>query len=81
MGIVASNPIINYDWNVEQGTVPLNLMIGKTVILNGRSWKLQGEVNYYVEKADAFGPQWMLSFNITPGVKNVLAEWFGMGKK
>ena len=43
---------------------------------SGRPWKLSVEANYYVEKADAFGPEWMFSFNVTPVVKNKLADLF-----
>ena len=67
---------MNYDWNSEQWTVPLQINAGKTVVMKGRPWKLSAELNYYVEKADAFGPEWMLSFNIAPVVKNGLATMF-----
>ena len=58
--------------------MPLQLNVGKTVIRNGRPWKLSVELNYYVEKPDAFGPEWMLSLNVAPVVKNGLARWFGL---
>ena len=77
---VGSAPIMNYDWNSEQWTVPLQINAGKTVVMKGRPWKLSAELNYYVEKADAFGPEWMLSLNIAPVVKNGMASWFGLGK-
>ena len=70
---------MTYDWESEQWTVPLQANAGKTVVWNGRPWELSVEVNYYVEKADAFGPEWMISFNIAPVVKNVLASLFGLG--
>ena len=54
----------------------MHLTVGKTVVLNGRPWKFAVEFNYYVEKPDAFGPDFMVSFNITPVVKNVLADLF-----
>ncbi len=76
---VGSGPSITYDWEADQWTVPLQINAGKTVIWNGRPWKLGGEINYYVEKADAFGPEWMLSFSVAPVVKNKLADWFGLG--
>jgi hypothetical protein len=73
----SSAPIINYDWISEQWTVPLNITVGNTVMSKGgRPWKLSVEANYYVEKADAFGPEWMFSFNVTPVVKNKLADLF-----
>ena len=76
---VGSGPTITYDWESEQWTVPLQVNAGKTVVWNGRPWKLSTEVNYYVEQADGFGPEWMISFNIAPVVKNGLASLFGLG--
>jgi hypothetical protein len=77
---VGTGPTITYDWESEQWTVPLQVNTGKTVVWNGRPWKLSVEANYYVEKADAFGPEWMISFNIAPVVKNGLASLFGLGE-
>lgn len=77
---VGSGPTIAYDWESEQWTVPLQVNAGKTVVWNGRPWKLSAEVNYYVEKADGFGPEWMIGFNIAPVVKNGLASLFGLGE-
>jgi hypothetical protein len=77
---IGSGPTITYDCEAEQWTVPLQINSGKTIVIGGRPWKLSAELNYYVEKADTFGPQWLLSFNIAPVVKNVLAKWFGLGK-
>ena len=42
---------------------------------NNRPWKLALEVNYYVEKSDAIAAEWMVGVNISPVVKNVLADW------
>lgn len=75
---IGSAPIMTYDWNSEQWTVPLQINAGRTIIAKGRPWKLSAELNYYVERADAFGPEWMLSFNIAPVVKNGMASWFGL---
>jgi hypothetical protein len=76
---VGTGPTMTYNWESEQWTVPLQINAGKTVVWGGRPWKLSGEVNYYVEKADAFGPEWMVGLNIAPVVKNGLAGWFGLG--
>ncbi len=75
---VGTGPTMTYDWESEQWTVPLQANVGKTVVWNGRPWKLGFEVNYYVERADSFGPEWMVSFNIAPVVKNGLASLFGL---
>ena len=70
-------PIMTYDHNESQWTIPVNLNVGKTVIAsNGRPWKLGFEINYYVENADPFGPEWMASFSIAPVIANPLAKWF-----
>jgi hypothetical protein len=72
-----SSPIMSYDHNAEQWTIPINLNVGKTVIQgNGRPWKLGFEVNYYTEKPDSFGPDWMVGFSIAPVIENPLAKWF-----
>jgi len=73
---VGTSPIMSYDWHNDQWTIPLNLTVGKTLILGGKPWKLSAEVNYYVEKPDTFAAEWMVGINITPVVENVLAKWF-----
>lgn len=73
---VGSVPISSYDWTNSQWNIPLNLQIGKTVIWNEAPWKLSAEVNYYVEKSDAFGAEWMVSLNFAPVVQNALANLF-----
>ena len=73
---VGSVPIMNYDHNTNDWTIPLNLQLGKTIIANGRPWKLAMELNYYIEQPDPFGPDWMIGFIVTPVVKNRVAEWF-----
>lgn len=71
-----TSPNMSYDHNASQWTVPLNFNFGKTVISNGRPWKLSMEINYYVDRPDAFGPEWMIGFNIAPVIENPLAKWF-----
>jgi len=73
---VGSVPIMVFDEQNSQWTIPLNLQVGKTVILNGRPWKFGVELNYYVEQPDAFGPDWMVGFNFGPVVENIFASWF-----
>lgn len=67
-----STPITAYDWETDQWTVPLQVNITKTTLLNNRPWKFELEVAYYVAQADAFGPEWSLSFNVTPVVNNFI---------
>lgn len=73
---VGSSPIMSYNHQTDEATVPLNLAAGKTVILSGRPWKFGAEFNYYVEQPDAFGPDWSVTFEVAPVVENALASWF-----
>ena len=73
---VSTAPIMSYDHENSQWTLPLNLTVGKTVIWNGRPWKLSAEVNYFVDQPDAFGPEWMFGINIAPVVENLFARMF-----
>jgi hypothetical protein len=75
---VGTGPSISYDWEAEQWTVPLQINAGKTIVLGGRPWKLSVELNYFVEKPDAFAPEWLLSINVAPVVKNGLATLLGL---
>lgn len=72
---VGTSPIMNYDWKTEELTVPLNLSVSKTVKFGKTPVKLELEANYYVEQPDAFGPKWMIGFNITPVVPNIIDRW------
>ena len=53
--------------------VPVIKVLG---IWNGRPWKLSAEVNYFVDQADAFGPEWLFGINVAPVVENVFAKLF-----
>jgi len=72
---VGTTPIINYDWKTEDWTIPLNLTAGRTIKFGNMPVKLALEVNYYVERPDPFGPQWMIGFSITPVVPNFIERW------
>jgi len=72
---IGPTPIMNYDWKSSEWTIPLNLAASKTHMFGAVPVKLEVELNYYVEQPDAFGPEWMLSFNITPVVPNFIGRW------
>ena len=72
---VGSTPIMTYNHESEEWTVPLHFTAGKTVIINGRPWKFSLDLNYYVESPDAIAPEWMVGFNVAPVVENVFAKW------
>jgi hypothetical protein len=66
---------MNYDWRSDDWTIPLNLTVSKTTQIGSQPVKLELEANYYIEQPDAFGPRWMISFNITPVVPNFVESW------
>lgn len=72
---VGTTPILNYDWQSDQWTIPLNLTVSKTVMIGNTPWKLAAEINHYVEKPDTFGSEWMVGFNVTPVVENFVETW------
>ena len=74
--ISSSGPII-YNWSAEQWTIPLNLTVARTVKLGHLPVKLALDCNYYLEQADELGQKWMIGFNVTPVVPNVVAGWLG----
>ena len=73
---VGTAPIMTYDHENDEATVPVNINAGKTVIWGGRPWKLSAEYNYFVDAPDAFAQEWFVGFNIAPVVENGLADWF-----
>jgi len=73
---IGSTPIMTYDSENSQWTIPLNFTLGKTIIWNGRPWKISGEINYFVDQPDPFGPDWFIGFNVGPVVENMLAGLF-----
>lgn len=72
---VGTAPIMNYDWESEEWTLPLNLGASRTVMFSATPVKLELELNYYVDQPDAFGPEWMIGLNITPVVPNFIDSW------
>ncbi len=73
---VGSSPSITYDWESKQWTVPLQLNASKTIVIGDTPWKFAAEINYYIEKPQAFGREWFVTFNITPVLPNPLAGLF-----
>ncbi|MDJ0835478.1 MAG: hypothetical protein QNK37_03115 [Acidobacteriota bacterium] len=73
---LGTSPLLTYDHESSQWSIPLNFSFGKTVIRGGRPWKLGMEANYFLEQPDAFGPEWFIGLSVAPVVENGLAKWF-----
>lgn len=76
---VGSSPIMSYDWNAEQWTIPLQLVASKTIKAGDIPLRLSLEVNYYLDKPGSLGQEWMVAFNITPVLPNIFAKMMGLG--
>ena len=72
---IGSAPIINYDERNKTWSVPINFVVGRTIKLGERPWKISVETNYFIEQNLSFEPKWMVGVNIAPVVKNVIANW------
>jgi len=72
---IAAAPVITYDHEATSGnklSLPLGIGIAKTSIIKGRPWKFQLQYWNYVEANDAFAPEHLIRFSISPVVS---APW------
>jgi hypothetical protein len=72
---ISSQPIMDYDWQASQWTIPVNLTVSKTLKAGKTPLKVSLEADYYVEQSDVFGPEWMIGLKITPVVENFIQSW------
>ena len=70
---ITAAPAWSYDHNATSGnklTLPLGIGLSKTTITaKGTPLNFAIEYWHYVERPDAFGPDWQLTFNFTPVIK------------
>ena len=76
---IGSLPTMSYNWNTEEWTIPLNLQISHTAVVDSQPWKYTLKFDWYVEQPDAFGPDFMFRYVITPVVDNPLGDIFKRG--
>lgn len=70
-----TNPVLSYDWEGEQWTIPLNLTAKKVVQLGSVPLQISGSFDYFVEQSDEFGPEWAFTLSFTPIVPNFIYSW------
>lgn len=73
---IGSVPKLAYDWISEEWTIPINLTFSQTIVTDGQPIKHSLAFDYYVQQPDAFGPQFMFRYTLTPVVENPLANLF-----
>jgi len=69
---VISNPEIEYDWEAAGGNklfLPIGGGIAKTTRWGRMPLKMELEIFNYIVSPDAFGPNWLLTFSITPVIR------------
>jgi hypothetical protein len=70
---IASSPILTYDWEADSDqalTLPLGFGVSKTSKIKNTIVKYTFQIQKYVAQADAFGPDWLVKFTITPVIDN-----------
>jgi len=76
---IASGPNFAYDWKADHDqawTIPVGLGLAKTAAVGKTKAKFQFQVQYFVEQPDAFGPEWLFKFTVTPVVMNPFVKLF-----
>ncbi len=68
---ISMSPNYSYNHNAASGdklTLPLGIGLSRTMVLGGKPWKFAAQYWHYVEKPDAFGPDWQIRLTVTPVV-------------
>jgi len=74
---VFSNPVLAYDWEGDTDNklfLPLGGGIAKTTRIGRMPLKLGFEIQKYIASPDAIGPDWLLTFSVTPAMRNPLRK-------
>jgi hypothetical protein len=74
---IISNPTILYDWEADSGNellLPLGGGVSKTTRLGNVPLKMDLEIQNFIVSPDRYGPQWLLSFKITPVISNLFQK-------
>lgn len=72
---VLSNPVLSYNHESEDWTIPLNASVRQVVRIGKMPVQLGLSLDYYVNQPDAFGPDWVITLNITPVIPNFIYNW------
>lgn len=73
---VGTYPVLSYDWEADQATIPLNLTVRKVVKFGNTPVQISVGFDYYVEQSDDFGPDFGFKVSFTPIVPNFIHGWF-----
>ena len=65
---ISAGPTFSYNHITSELTLPLGTGLTKTRLIGKMPIKIGGQIWYYVDKPDAFGPEWLVRFTVTPVV-------------
>lgn len=67
-----TNPVFEYDWVVDQWTVPINFGVRKVTNIGGVPVQFVLKADYFVVQDDNFGRNFAVTLEITPVVANFI---------
>jgi len=67
----AGGPTFSYQWKPKQWSLPIAGGLAKTLLLGNMPLKIFGQVWYYVEQPELFGPDWQFRLTISPVIKGL----------
>jgi len=65
---LVSSPPFSYNWDTKELTLPIGGGPFRTIMIGSTPVKLGFMAFYYVSQPDAFGPKWMVRFQIQPSL-------------
>ena len=71
---IFSNPVITYDWEAVSGNkllLPVSVGVSKLTRIGKMPLNLAMDIQNYVVSPDAYGPEWLLRFSVTPVFPNL----------
>lgn len=74
---VFSNPTITYDWEATAGNkllLPVGAGVSKTTRVGRLPLNLALDIQNYIVSPDAYGPEWQLTFSVTPVFPNLFRK-------
>jgi len=73
--VLMSQPAMSYDHEREDWTIPINASIRQVIRIGKMPVQIGMNLDYFVKKPDAFGPNWAITLSFTPVVPNFLYNW------
>ena len=73
---VGTNPVLAYDWEGDQASIPVNGTVRKVVKFGNIPVQISASFDYFVENDDTFGQDYAFTLNFTLIVPNFIYNLF-----